>query len=172
VTRFPSPGPLFTQARKSLQEDEPLRVLLDSLDGSVTTWAALQRAGSPLAFAGVWVLDAVGALQYANEAKADEPETSSTESEDDLEIEILVSGAGETPQQSAPATVDAGTPGAGSAADQRESQLVALRDEVLDKHARLAELNLYAPPRRSSAPISRRPSGCIPMHFRASVWKM
>ena len=95
VSQHPRPAPLFVSARKSLVEDEPVRVLLDSLDGTATTWAALQRASSKGAFAAFWVLDALGALEYSAEAKLIDEEVSVDEAQDETEIEISVSGAAE-----------------------------------------------------------------------------
>lgn len=143
VSQHPRPAPSFAQARRSLVEDEPLRALLDSLDGTVTTWDALQRASSPTAFAAFWVLDAVGALEYSVEAPAVEEQDSGGGAEPELEIEIVVSGDG----VSAPAAESDGpaaeASGEESAADRGDYELVDLREEVCEKYRRLREISLY-----------------------------
>ena len=88
VGEYPRPAPLFVHARKSLLEDEALRTLLDSLDGSLTTWGALQRAGSPTAFAAFWVLDAIGALEYSPVASESGPDVCAEETQSGLEMDI------------------------------------------------------------------------------------
>jgi tetratricopeptide (TPR) repeat protein len=144
VSQYPSATPDLARVRKSLVEDEPLRSLLDSLDGTRTTWVALQAANSQLAFAALWILDAIQALEYSAEAKATEPDASGGEKEDEWEIEISVSedaGASsiaETETRASAALSQA------SATDDGDSELVAVRDEIREKHARLTEIDLYA----------------------------
>jgi tetratricopeptide (TPR) repeat protein len=143
VSEYPRPAARFVHARKSLVEDEPLRALLDSLDGNLTTWDALRRVDSPGAFAAFWVLDAIGALEYSAEALAIAEGISGGEARDETEIEIVVSGGGE-----AAPTVDA-EEGAGgetreeSPPDRGDSEIAGLCDEVREKHGRLAESSLY-----------------------------
>jgi tetratricopeptide (TPR) repeat protein len=143
VSLYPGPAPLFAHARKSLVEDEPLRALLDSLDGTLTTWAALQRAGSEHAFAAFWVLDAIGALEYSAEAQMAAEEVSGEDAQDLLEIEIAVSGDREaSPTPYAKRRTETATSEA-SAADRGDFEVGGLRDEVREKHARLRESNFY-----------------------------
>ncbi len=143
VSLYPKPAPLFAQARNSLVEDEPLRALLDSLNGTLTTWAALQRTSSKSSFAAFWVLDAVGALEYSAEPQGVEQEVSGEEAQDEMEIEISVSGDGE-----APPSTDAERPAEtanseASATARGDAEMAALRDEVLEKHSRLKEITFY-----------------------------
>jgi tetratricopeptide (TPR) repeat protein len=143
VSLYPRPAPRFAQARRSLVEDEPLRALLDALDGTLTTWAALQPAGSEGAFAAFWVLDAIGALEYSAEAQMTAEEVSGEDAPDLLEIEISVSGDREaSPTADAERPTETATSGA-STTDQGDSEVVALCDEVREKHARLGEINFY-----------------------------
>jgi hypothetical protein len=143
VSQYPRPGPLFAHARKSLVEDEPLRTLLDSLDGTAATWAALQRTGSTGAFAAFWVLDAIAALEYSAEAQVPEQEDTAGEDEEALEIEISVAGDGEaSPSADAERGTETATREA-PADDRGDSEVVALRDEVREKHARLSEIDFY-----------------------------
>jgi len=143
VSQYPRPTALFAHARKCLSEDEPLRTALDSLDGTLTTWATLHRTGSNGAFAAFWILDAVGALAYSAEAQVSEPEASGEEAEDPLEIEISVAGKAEaSPGADAEKRTEAATSEA-PAGDRGDSALVALRDEVRGKHARLGEISFY-----------------------------
>jgi Flp pilus assembly protein TadD len=143
VTEYPRPAPLFAHARESLVEDEPLRALLDSLDGRLTTWEALQRASSPSAFAAFWVLDAVGALEYSAQAPAREEEVSGEEVRDEMEIEIVVSGSAEAaPRGDAESNAKRAT-SPETAPDREDAELVEVRDEIRDKHGRLQEITLY-----------------------------
>jgi Flp pilus assembly protein TadD len=143
VSEYPRPAPLFGHARQSLAEDEPLRAVLDSLDGSLTTWEALQRANSQSAFAAFWVLDAVGAVEYSAQASVREEEVSEDEVRDEMEIEIVVSGSAEAaPRGDAEGDAEQAT-GPETAPDREDSALVEVRDEILDKHGRLGEITLY-----------------------------
>ncbi len=141
VNQYPRPAPSFARARQRLVEDEALRAILDSLDGTLSTWAALRRAASPGAFAAFWVLDAVGALEYSADAPAAEAVADRDEAPIEAEIEIVVSGAAETASDAAAPEAEAS--GAEPAPDEADSQVAALRDEVLEKHDRLRELTLY-----------------------------
>ena len=143
VSLYPKPAPLFVHARKSLVEDEPLRALLESLDGTLTTWAALQRASSKGAFAAFWVLDAVDALEYSAEAPTVEKEISGEEAQDEMEIEISISGDVEaSPSPDADRSAETANSEA-SATDRGDSEMAALREEVREKHARLREISFY-----------------------------
>jgi tetratricopeptide (TPR) repeat protein len=145
VSQYPKPTPLFLDARKSLIEDEPLCALLDSMDGTLTTWAALQRANSKGAFAAFWVLDAIGALEYAAEGQpADGEDTpDQAQAQGELEIEISVPEDAEaSPSAIAESAAHTATSEA-TATEDGDSALAALRDEVREKHARLRELNFY-----------------------------
>jgi hypothetical protein len=143
VSEYPRPAARFAHARRSLVEDEPLGAVLDSLDGSLSTWEALRRVGSPGAFAAFWVLDAVGALEYSTEASTTGETISADETQDETEIEIVLSGAGEdtaavdSERSAAAETLEEPTE------DREDSQVAALRDEVLEKHGQLGEIGLY-----------------------------
>jgi len=143
VREYPRPAPRFDHVRKSLVEDEPLRALLDSLDGTLTAWDALRRAGSPGAFAAFWVLDAIGALEYSTEALVIEEGISGGEASDEMEIEIVVSSGGEaaptgdTERRAERETREEST------TDREDSEIAGLRDEVREKHGRLREIGLY-----------------------------
>jgi tetratricopeptide (TPR) repeat protein len=143
VSLYPRPASLFAQARRSLTENEPLRALLDSLDGTLTTWAALQRTSSKDAFAAFWVLDAVGALEYSAEAEAVEEKVAGEDAHDEMEIEISLAGDAEaSPFPDTERSARAAKPEV-SAADRGDSEMAALRDEVREKHARLKEITFY-----------------------------
>ncbi len=144
MRQHPRPAPPFAQARRSLAEDEPLRTLLDSLDGTLTTWDALQRAGSPTALAAFWVLDAAGALEYSVETPEIEEEVTAEAPGQELEIEIVVSGegaSGPAAEAERPAAEATGEQSAATGGDDPE--LVDLREEVREKHNRLREISLY-----------------------------
>ena len=101
------------------------------------------RAGSPGAFAAFWVLDAVGALEYSAQAPLPEEEVSEDEVQDEMEIEILVSGSAEAaPRRKAEGGAEQAT-GPERAPDREDSQVVEVRDEIRDKHRRLDEITLY-----------------------------
>jgi curved DNA-binding protein CbpA len=143
VSQYPRPAPLLVHARRSLVEDEPLRALLDSLDGTLTTWAALQRAGSMGAFAAFWVLDAIGALEFSAEARVIEEGVPAAEAQSEMEIEIVVSGEGEAAPGADAERRTAGATRAEPAADHGDSEVVGVRDEVREKHGRLGEISFY-----------------------------
>jgi tetratricopeptide (TPR) repeat protein len=143
VSQYPRPAPLFVHARRSLHEDEPVRALLDCLDGSLTTWAALQRVDSPDAFAAFWVLDAIGALEYSAEATVIEQKPCAGAAQSEMEIEIVVSGDGEAASGADAESRPETRTGAQPATDGGDSELVALGDEVREKHGRLREISLY-----------------------------
>jgi curved DNA-binding protein CbpA len=143
VTLHPRPASLFDHVRKSLVEDEPLRALLDSLDGTLTTWAALQRTNSNSAFAAFWVLDAVGAVEYSDEARAVEEEIHGEEAQEEMEIEISVSGDEEAASSDEPEQSAETASHEASTTDRGDSEMAALRDEIREKHGRLHEITFY-----------------------------
>jgi len=122
--------------------------LLDALDGSCTLGEALRRAGSPAALPAAWVLDASGLLLYPAQKK-DAPAASQGGprelEESDLDIEVVVTGAGAPkPDRPAAATRTGSRGGADAgAAGPQSADAAALRKEVAEKHAR-TDLDHYA----------------------------
>jgi len=143
VSEYPRPAQRFARARKSLIEDEPLRTLLDALNGSMTTWDALQQTSSPAAFATFWILDAMGALEYSAEASAVEGGDPPSEAVGEMEIEVVVSGGPESAPRSEAEPRAATASRETVAAEVEDSEIAALRDEVRGMHRRLDESSLY-----------------------------
>ena len=90
------------------------------------------------------MLDAVGALEYLAEAPAIEEEVSASAAGQELEIEIVLSAEAASEPAAEAESPAAGATGEESATtDRGDSELVDLREEVLEKHRRLRDLSLY-----------------------------
>jgi curved DNA-binding protein CbpA len=138
--------------------------LLDVLDGSCTLGEALRRAGAPAALPAAWVLDASGLLLYGEKKNAPAASQGGPREleESDLDIEVVVTGAGAAkPDRPAAATRarSLGAADAGAAGPQSESaHAAALRKEVAEKHAR-TDLDHYAllgVPRNATLAVIKR----------------
>ena len=138
------PGPDFRVAAARLTVDSAVQDVLEALDGTRTLWKVAQTARSPRALGALWVLDAIGALAYADSAT----------DESAPEIELAIRGdedheASEphaaAPSASADASANPGTSG--------------LEDEIGQKHAGLEDLDHYAllgVPPEATAPEIRK----------------
>jgi tetratricopeptide (TPR) repeat protein len=118
-----------------LRSDDAVNALLEALDGTRTLWKLVQAANTPRGLAALWVLDAADALVYRDQPKPDaaddEPVTA--------EIEIVTEATAES-TRARPAA-----PAAARAPSEADAQATAaLRREIAEKHARLAELDYYA----------------------------
>jgi tetratricopeptide (TPR) repeat protein len=117
-----------------LRTDDALESFIDALDGRQLFWKALQRATTPRALAGAWLLDAIGALEYREDVvEAEEEELP------DLEI-VFASAGASTPEPTAEPRA-----AARPAPAEREPDPAAraLRDEIAEKYATLDELDYY-----------------------------
>ena len=133
ATERPVPADGFEEVRSHLPSTEPVDGLVASLDGAQTSISLLQQNPHASAWAALWVLDATAALCWDAEAAAADGEPT-TPPVDAPEIEIVVSGS-ET--DSAEAERQEGGVGA------PDYKAMALRDEMLDLHGRLGDLDHY-----------------------------
>lgn len=114
---------------------------LDSIDGSRRFADCLQLAGSSGALAAAWVLQAAGAIELRAAAAAG---AASADETPEIEIELQGAGAARgasaspTPPRSHASAAVGGSPAAPAA------EAAALRSEILERHAQLAELDHYA----------------------------
>jgi len=86
-----------------LRRDQEVERLLACLDGEHSLWQALQAAPTPAALAAAWVLDAAGALRYAEHPRrgASEPATS-------IEIVVAHGAAASATEREGAAAPEAG----------------------------------------------------------------
>ena len=136
ATGRPTPGARFDEVRQHLPDAGCVRALLSGMDGAQTAFSLLQQNPQAPAWAALWLLDAASALEWAEATR--ESDDGSSQLASAPEIEIVVSGGGadaaESERHEAEREGDAG------ALDDRA---VALRDEVQELHARLAQINHY-----------------------------
>jgi tetratricopeptide (TPR) repeat protein len=133
---FPRPNGAFADIESRIATDPGVQVYLAALDGSRPLWKALQRATTPRALAAAWLLDAIGALDYAAEPGVAEPGPADA----GPEIEIEVS-AQEAPVR--PAARAKSEAAASRAAPERAAGAEALEREIQYKFENLARLNHY-----------------------------
>jgi tetratricopeptide (TPR) repeat protein len=136
------PAARYPEASRGLRGDASLEALLAVLEEGGTAWAAFQAGGaSATAAAALWALDAAGTLSFTASAPGEEAESEDAdEKEAPPEIEIRVAersdtGAARGAQRGASASQGKAVPGA---------EAESVRQEVLAKHAQLAELDHYA----------------------------
>ena len=123
---------LLSRVQERLRGDECVDALLDALDGSRTLWRALQKARTPRAMAAAWLLDAIGAIDYAKPGdEADDADAGAPA------FEIVLGEEAATP-----AAPRAGTPRPGEAEAARGMDEV-LRLEISQKYVALGDLDYY-----------------------------
>jgi tetratricopeptide (TPR) repeat protein len=154
LERFPEPQGGFAAAARRHAGDEGVAQLLTRVGPRRSLAQALgPDLGSARAVASVWVIDALGLLRH-RETPARDANAETTEP--DLEIEVSVQDPGAPPSDSggdagaarrarSAAEAATGERGAGPADGGRAADPAAakLREEILDKHARLDELDYY-----------------------------
>ncbi len=132
MARYPTGTPALARVAADLRRDDAVEVLLASLDGGHSLWQLLQEAGTPRALAALWVLDASGALAYA-EAPVAKAEAAAA-----AQVEIVV---GDPRRRSGR--------GRAAATGKREAEtprpdVSELARAIDERHARLGELDRYA----------------------------
>ena len=140
---YPHRSRRFDAVVERLALDPPTSRFLESVDGSRRFADCLQLAGSPGALAAAWVLQAAGAieLQAAPTAAA-----GAAQEDGAPEIEIALGGpAGAQAAATSATPAGSGARGAvGAARAVSDGEAAALRSEIRERHARLAELDHYA----------------------------
>lgn len=139
MERYPVPGSRFAKVAGRLHRDAAVDELLTACNGARTLWQAAQQARTPRALAAVWVLDAAGAFDYRERPKGGDAREAAGEHDVELVFEETAGPAAGRARPQAPRPAKRAA--APRAADPRGD---ALRQEIEDKHARLAELDHYA----------------------------
>jgi Flp pilus assembly protein TadD len=142
LRRYPKPSNRFESICKRIETDAMVEQLFAALDGTRTFGEVIVTAQSARALAAAWILDEVGALEYADAPVEDEPEAQDDDTPPPApEIEIVVGdasaagSASEATQASASGSTDG--PKATNAASE------SLRRDIIATHQRLKELNYY-----------------------------
>jgi tetratricopeptide (TPR) repeat protein len=133
ATRFPALAP--SASLRWLPADSPARAVLARLDGRSATFALLQQHPEPECAAALWLLDGLGALAYADQPAAAEPEVPAEPT--GPRIEIVVRGGPSSGEAESSAASRPKTAAAGKSADED------LRREIQDLHGRLRRLTLW-----------------------------
>lgn len=68
MDQFPCIRPGMSAISSRLRSDDAVQAYLEGLDGTRSLWKVMQVARSPRALAAAWVLDAIGAIDYAEHA--------------------------------------------------------------------------------------------------------
>jgi tetratricopeptide (TPR) repeat protein len=128
--RFPR---LARGVRAPWLPEGPARALLGSLDGRRAAFALLDERREPECTAALWLLDALGGLEYSERPACDETENAPR-------IEVVIRG-----QREAGASAEAkAVPGHGRSASSSAAPAEAgLRQRILDLHRRLPKLTLW-----------------------------
>jgi Flp pilus assembly protein TadD len=128
--------PVATRGLRALRErlanDDAGASLLDAFDGSASLGALLEQARTPGALTAAWLADAAGLVEWH-----DAPVRSEKPEESGGELEIAF-------EDDAGAAADPARPRAAPSGPAAASDVEAVRAELLDRHARLAELDHYA----------------------------
>lgn len=133
---------MVSRAQDRLRSDDSVLALIDALDGTRTLWRALQSARTPHAMAAAWVLDAIGAIDYADASTRDAGSDADVE-ERPPEIEVVLAGSGDAGSggaQPADAAEDASDAQASDAPGMDEVLVL----EISQKYVALGELDYYA----------------------------
>jgi tetratricopeptide (TPR) repeat protein len=148
MDQFPSLRPGKEKLAARLRSDDALEATLEALDGTLSLWKVMQVAHSPRARAAAWVLDAIGAIAYREQAR---PARAGNEAP---EIEILVTnpqtssvplpGAAsgrdrldELRREIATASADATSSQPEPSADTASAALETLSEKIRSKHAKI-----------------------------------
>jgi DnaJ-domain-containing protein 1 len=142
LAQFPVRTRGFEVVARRLPDDDVVRSALAAFDGARNLGQALgASATQPTLLAAVWLLDATGAISFQ-----DVPDAGDDGDGAAPEIEIEVTGGGAAAAPAAAAEAQAAPQAAAPATDASALSLEAqsLRDEILEKHENLGELDYYA----------------------------
>jgi tetratricopeptide (TPR) repeat protein len=134
LDRYPVARRGLRAIRERFAGDDAALALLDGFDGRMSLGALLQQAEAPGALAAAWLADAAELVDWHDELAA-APEKVEPEA---VEI-VFEDGATSGPAPAAPAA----RPRAEATATPVAGDAAALREELLARHARLAELDHY-----------------------------
>ncbi len=138
LTRHATPSERFEALAARLRPTPEARALIEAIDPARSFGEALYPSLSAEALAAAWVLAETGALAFTDgppRAEGDEEEKD-VPPELDIEIEVKDGAADDAGDAADDDEIDA-------AALQLSPEAGALREELLEKHGRLAELDHY-----------------------------
>jgi tetratricopeptide (TPR) repeat protein len=135
---YASATPRTEALASRLYRDVEVDSLVAGLGGAASLGAQLDALREPTAIAAAWVLDALGALDFRSRPASDSAEGGPQPSRDPV-IEVFVRGADE-PRTEAPGPLARSEAKTAATAN---SQLEALRNEILALHAGLGERDHY-----------------------------
>lgn len=134
MVHYATPAASIDDVIPQIQSDAAVRAVLAAADGSQTLWQLLELATTPRALATVWLLDAVGAFEYAADSAGgpDSGRPNATE----IEIEF----------ETAPVVESDGKPGktAARAAPSEGAAAKRLREDITARLSALEGLDYYA----------------------------
>ena len=141
MDEYPSAGPRLGKIIRRLELDPTIERMVAGLSGRRKLGGVIgASAGSPAALATFWVLDAAGALVYA-----DAPPSEDGDAPPEIEIEIrddAAPGAAET--ASTAAAPQAAAPAAPGPETSTSPEAEKMRAEVLERLEQLDDLDYYA----------------------------
>lgn len=142
ATEHPTPGDDYERLRSRLGGEPAADALLDALDGRRSAFELLREHPAPEAGAALFVLHVLGGLAWdaTPAASPDAPAEDAPADPAAPAIEIVVTGRASRDPSPESAADERGRERS-EAADDRGA---ALREEVLDLHGRLAQLDAYA----------------------------
>jgi tetratricopeptide (TPR) repeat protein len=141
---YAKPSARFARVRRRLETDAPSDAMVEVLDGSRSLGEIAVKTRSARALAQLWILDAMGVLEYAD-APIDSAQPPPEEDEAPAlqpEIEIVVNRGGNAAGGAAPPP-EAGTARTDAPRQAPNADAETLRQDILDTHARLRELDHY-----------------------------
>ena len=137
ATQYPTLARGFDAAW--LPREGPVRELLTRMDGRSAAFALLQQLAAPEAAAAFWLLDELGVLTHANEARAEAAAEATEATGPRIEIRVRGTAAGADARPASGATPARVARGAAPGARKAE----ALRREILALHDRLRTAPLW-----------------------------
>lgn len=142
LDRFPVPRKRFAKTVRRLQLDADQADQLGALDGRRALGAALgPMFGAPRAIAAVWIIDALGCLEYGETPASDEAEAMRFDAEIEIAMDSASAAAAENGRSPARPTQASAARGAASDASRQEA--AALRVQIEKQLTSMDELDHY-----------------------------
>lgn len=146
VQAWPEPDRGFHALRRRLELPEDADRALDALDGTRDVWSWVSAGAPSGALAALFVAAELGSVHFRGEPvgaeAAESEEAAEPEASAPPEIEIAVAGA-EAAAGSGEGAARGGEARGEARGGGEDDRAAALREEVLDLHARLDEITLY-----------------------------